>query len=124
MKYSVDRWKKLAGLPSSEENDTSETLTEGFKNLGMANPSVMGISSNKLNEQAGTGVVFVAIGEGNFGDPERFDGVFSSLENAQSTIQKWKSVDGGDWFVEAHKLDSPGNGEIVWSTYKQKTNND
>lgn len=133
MNYSIDRWKKLAGISSSENIEEPKTLTEGIRNLGMANPGIMGnpfdkqskieegdnalFINEKLNEQTSSGVVFVVIGEGAFGDPERFDGVYSSLENAQSAIREWqKEQPDGFWLVQANKLDSPDHGEIVWTS--------
>lgn len=42
MNYSIDRWKRLAGISSSENVEEPKTLTEGIRNLGMANPGIMG----------------------------------------------------------------------------------
>ena len=41
-----ERWQKLAGIINEEADEESgedtETLQEGFKNLGMASPGIMG----------------------------------------------------------------------------------
>lgn len=128
-----ERWQKLAGIiptdtsavKQQDKERLKESLQEGFANLGMAQPGVLGnpfegrVSPTPepvMKEQALGGSVFIIVGKGGFGDFTDVEGVYSSLEGAKAQVMEWGD---DDYLVEEWKMNS-NNRDIVWSTIRER----